>query len=146
MLLAVAAAALVAFAPQTSPGGEEEDSEPAIDSTIPITYGGAGYQAAYDRAQRYEGSGPAGAYRERIFGPVMTPQMEDIYHACVIPVAGRVAPTFTLIISFAPSGEVDAVYVDRHTDQSECMARRFANLTAPRPPVPDFAEEVRIVP
>jgi len=135
-----------ALAAAAAPPAQEEESEPGIDISTPVVYGGAGYQAAYDRAQRYEGNGAAGVYRERIFGPVMDPQLEDIYHACVIPVAGQVAPTFTLIISFAATGQVDGVFVDRHTAQSECMAERFANLTAPRPPVPDFAEEVRIVP
>ena len=142
MLPILIAAALVAFAPQQ----EEEEAEPGIVTAAPVVYGGAGYQAAWDRAQRYEADGRLGVYREQTFGPAMNAQLEDIYHACVIPVAGQLPPTFTLVVSFAASGQVDGVFADRRSTASQCMAERFANLTAPPPPVADFAEEIRIVP
>lgn len=142
MLPILIAAALVATAPQQ----EEEEAEPGIVTAAPIVYGGAGYQAAWDRAQRYEGDGRLGVYREQTFAPAMNAQLEDIYHACVIPVAGQLPPTFTVVVSFAASGQVDGVFADRRSAASQCMAERFANLTAPPPPVPDFAEEIRIVP
>lgn len=142
MLPVLIAAAFVAFAPLQ----EEEGAEPGIAPSAPIVYGGAAYQAAWDRAQRYEANGQVGVYRETTFAPAMNPQLEDIYHACVIPVAGQLPPTFTLVVSFAASGQVDGVFADISSAASRCMAERFANLTAPPPPVPDFAEEIRVVP
>ena len=89
MLPILIAVALVAFAPLQ----EEEEGEPGIVSAAPVVYGGAGYQAAFDRAQRYEADGRLGAYREQTFAPAMNRQLEDIYHACVIPVAGQLPPS-----------------------------------------------------
>ena len=111
MLPILIAAALVAAAPLE----EEEEAEPGIVSAAPVVYGGAGYQAAFDRAQRYEADGRLGAYREQTFAPAMNRQLEDIYHACVIPVAGQPPPTFTVVVSFAASGHVDGVFADRRS-------------------------------
>lgn len=141
MLLALTAAALVAFAPQTGP--QEEDDEAGIATTAPVTYGGPTYKAAFDRAQRYEGDGRLGAYRTQLFAPMMTRQFEDIYADCT---TGMTPPTFTLIVSFSATGQVNGVFVDQRSAASQCMAERFAALSAPPPPVPDFAEEIRVVP
>jgi hypothetical protein len=141
MLPILIAAALATAA--AAPPAEEEESEPGIQPTAPVTYGGPAYKAAYDRAQRYEADGRLGAYRVQAFAPVMQRQFEDVYAACTV---GMTPPTFTLIVSFAASGQVDGVFVDQRSAASQCMAERFANLSAPPPPVADFAEEIRVVP
>lgn len=131
-------------AAQTGPLPQEDDDEPALTNAAPVTYGGAAYQAAFARAQRHEDDGRVRAWHQGVFSPAVGPQMVEIYRDCTPD--GKAPPPFILVISFAPSGQVDGVFVDRQTTVSRCMAERFANLTGPRPPVPDFAEEVRIVP
>lgn len=143
MLLALTAAALLAAAAPAPGPQEEEESEPGIQTVAPVTYGGPAYRAAFDRAQRYEGDGRLGAYRSQTFAPMMTRQFEDIYADCTV---GMTPPTFTMVVSFSASGQVDGVYVDQRSVASKCMADRFAALVAPPPPVPDFAEEIRVVP
>lgn len=139
MIAILLAAALAAASPQ-----QEEEDEPGLAPAAPVTYGGAAYQAAWDRAQRYEGDGRVQAWHEATFSPAVGGQMTDIYLACT-PTGQAPAP-FVLVVSFNAQGQADAVFADKRTRESQCMAERFANLTAPRPPVPDFAEEVRIVP
>ncbi|MBX7248529.1 MAG: hypothetical protein K1X35_05690 [Caulobacteraceae bacterium] len=141
MLPLLIAAALASAA--AAPPAEEDEGEPGIAPTAPIVYGGPAYRAAWDRAQRYEGDGRLGAYRVQSFQPVMQRQFEDVYAACTV---GMTPPTFTLVVSYAASGQVDGVFVDQRSAASQCMAERFANLSAPPPPVPDFAEEIRVVP
>jgi hypothetical protein len=142
-MLPVLFAAALAAAVAAPPADEEEEAEPGITATAPVIYGGPAYRAAFDRAQRYEGDGRLGAWRVQAFTPAMQRQFEDIYAACTV---GVTPPTFTLVVSFGPNGQVDGVYVDQRSVVSKCMADRFANLTAPPPPVPDFAEEIRVVP
>lgn len=140
------AAALVLAAALTlgQPASEEEDEEPGIALAAPVVYGGAAYRAAWDRAQRYEADAAVQAWHANAFAPALNDEMQRIYLACT-PTGQAPAP-FVMVVSFDRNGQADGVFVDKRTRESQCMAERFANLSAPRPPVPDFAEEVRIVP
>lgn len=140
MLAMILSFALAAAAPQQ----EEEMDEPGLVASARVSYGGAAYQAAYQRAQRYEDDGRIRAWHARVFGPALNAQMVSIYRDCTP--TGKAPDPFTLVISFNAGGQVDGVFVDRQTVVSKCMAERFTSLVAPLPPVPDFAEEVRIVP
>jgi hypothetical protein len=141
-MLAILFSLALAAAAQTGP--QEDDDEPALVNAAPVIYGGAAYQGAFDRAQRYEDDGRIRAWHAGVFSPALEPQMVEIYRDCTPD--GKAPQPFTLIVSFAASGQVDGVFVDRRSTVSQCMAERFANLTGPLPPVADFAEEVRIVP
>jgi len=140
-MLAVIVALAIAAAGQPL---QEEEEEPGIAPTAPITYGGAAYQAAWDRAQMYEGNSTVQAWHAETFGPALNDEMTRIYLACTP--TGQAPTPFTAVLSFDREGKVDGVFVDRRTRESQCIAERFASLTGPVPPVRDFAEEVRIVP
>jgi len=146
---------IAALALSGAPGDDEEEpgAEPGMaaptvlrPSRVPIVYGGAGYQAAFDRAQRYEKDNRANDYRDKVFGPAVNPQLTAIFRTCVGPRTAEARTPFVLVVSFAPDGAADAIYADKQTPQSRCMAERLVDLRAPRPPVRDFAEEIRIVP
>ena len=138
-------AALFLFAALASgQPAEEEEEEPGVVTAAPVTYGGAAYQAAFDRAQRYEGNAQVQAWHVNAFAPALNDEMKRIYLACTP--SGQAPLPFVMVVSFDAEGRADGVFADKRTRESQCMAERFANLTAPRPPVPDFAEEVRIVP
>ena len=147
-LLTIAALAF-SGAPQDE---EEPGSEPGVapavaaPARVPVVYGGPGYQAAFDRAQRYEKDNRANDWRSREFGPAVNPQLNSIFATCVGPRTAEARAPFVLVVSFAADGAADAVYADKQTPQSRCMAERLTDLRAPRPPVRDFAEEIRIEP
>ena len=141
----IAAALFIAAALASGqPAAEEEEEEPGIAPAAPIVFGGTPYRAAFDRAQMYEGNAAVQAWHANAFGPALNDEMTRIYLACTP--TGQAPLPFVLVVSFDREGVVDGVFADKKTRESQCMAERFANLTAPRPPVPDFAEEVRIVP
>jgi len=134
------------FAAALTLSAAQDDEEPAARPRPPIVYGGAGYQAAFDRAQRYERDNRANEYRERVFGPAVNPQITAIFRTCVGPPTSAPRAAFVAVVSFDAEGAADGVYVDVRTPQSQCMAERLVDLRAPRPPVRDFAEEIRIQP
>jgi len=125
---------------------QSEEDEPAARPPVPIVYGGAGYQAAFDRAQRYERDNTVNDWRNREFGPAVNGQITAIFQTCVGPRTARPGAPFVVVLSFAPDGAADGAFVDVRTPQSQCMAARLVDLRAPRPPVRDFAEEIRVEP
>ena len=65
---------------------------------------------------------------------------------CDIILAVPAPQPFTVVISFNARGDADGVFLDRASPASQCVARNLARLSAPIPPVPDFAEEIRFRP
>ncbi len=125
---------------------QEESDEPGLAPGAPIVFGGPAYQQAFDRAQRYEGHGQADRYREEVFGPALNQAMFEILRGCVGPASGARWEPFVIVVSFDAEGVVDGVFAHQRTPESQCMSEGLSRLRAPRPPVPDFAEEIRVQP
>lgn len=125
---------------------QEDSDEPGVAPGAPIAYGGPAYQQAFDRAQRYEADGRTNRYRDEAFGPALNQAMTDILRGCVGPASGARWEPFVVVLSLDAEGAVDGVFAHQRTPQSQCMAEGLSRLNAPRPPVPDFAEEIRVQP
>lgn len=140
------ALALIAQQPES----EEMENEPGPPpppprAAAPIHYGGDPFTRALARADRYEAVAATNSYRDNLFTPAVRQTLEDVLAVCVRDVKTTVQP-FTVVVSFDARGDADGVYVDRQTPASQCAARNLQRLSAPVPPVPDFAEEIRFRP
>jgi hypothetical protein len=140
---------LLALATQ-SPESEEMETEPGPPPppprvAAPITVGGEGFTAALARANRYEGHDAADTYRSNLFMPAVRDALEDVLAVCVRDLTPAPQP-FTVVISFNAQGDADGVFVDRASPAAQCAARNLSLLSAPVPPVPDFAEEIHFRP
>lgn len=140
------ALALLAQAPES----EEMDNEPGLPPppakvAAPISYDGAAFAAALARADRYETLEATNSYRANLFTPAVRDRLEDVLALCVRDLTP--APqSFTVVVSFNARGDADGVFVDRSSIASQCAARNLARLSAPIPPVADFAEEIQFRP
>jgi len=133
-----------------SPESEEMDKEPGPPPppprvAAPVVVGGEGFTAALARADRYEAHEAANTYRSNLFTPAVRDTLEDVMAICVRDLIPAPQP-FTVVISFDARGDADGVFIDRASPAAQCAARNLARLSAPVPPVPDFAEEIHFRP
>lgn len=130
------------------PEAEEMDSEPGAPPprvAAPIHVGGDAFTRALARADRYEKVDATNTYRDNLFAPAVRDTLEDVLAVCLRDVK-TTAQEFTIVVSFNARGDADGVFVDRATPASQCAARNLQRLSAPVPPVPDFAEEIKFRP
>jgi hypothetical protein len=113
-----------------------------VQATADIQVGGAGYRTAFDRAQRYEGEPASDAYRERELYPAVLADMKKLLVTCKD--AGNAGDVkLTVVLAFDPDQDGPTLFLDRDTARGDCVVQGLAKLKFPKPPHPDFAEEIQ---
>jgi hypothetical protein len=128
--MTLATALMAAAAPATAP------------ARLEVQVGGPGYREAFDRAQRYEGENASDMYRKFELYPAVLNDMKALLGSCGgLGSAGT--RTLTVVLSFDADVGGAVLYLDKDSPRGWCVANGLAGLKYPKPPHPDFAEEIR---
>lgn len=111
-------------------------------AAAPITTDPEAFRKGHEGSERHNKERALQEYRRGPFYSVMGPLMNGATNECYASVPGASKEPFSFVITMNKRGEIIQIALNKVTNVSQCMTRRFSTIHLPPPPFEPFSEQV----